>query len=324
MNLTADALAERYEVALRSLADSAEAYYFQGRLDDASRLWQNSARLLAEQEMRPADRLAFLLRYGAFLVHRYFLVNLEEELMLDVIQQARQLAEELQDEQGRARVLSLTGEALYYHNHLTGEKDFINVRDYFQQAAAIFEKIGAFDGLAEALFYTGMTYIWHDEPEEARTYLQRTLELAEEHKNTWMASEANRHLADVSMRKDKDYNQALRYALKSLALREEMGFKRAIPSGQALVSDVYVELGDMEQALAYCQQAEQLAQEMNLPTYKLGASMTRGEIAYRQGQHAEARAYFEQAAALAHKHQIAYGIAEAEEKLALLTQAESK
>lgn len=324
MNLTPNALAERYETALRSLADSAEAYYFQGRLDDAYRLWQNSALLLSAREIRPVDHLTFLLRYGAFLVHRYFLTNQEEELMLDVIEQARQLSDELQNEPGCARVLALTSEALYYHNHLNGEKDFTKVRAYFQQAAALYEKIVDFDGLAEAIFYTGMTYVWHGEMEEARTYLLRTLELAEQHNNLWIASEANRHLADVAMRKDKNYDQALRHALKSLVLREEMGFKRAIPSGQLLVSDVYIELGDYEQALASCQQADQLSREMDLPTYTMGAYMTRGEIAYRRGQHAEARGYFEQAAALARKHQIAYGIEEAEEKLALLAHASSE
>src|SRR5258708_21724006 len=98
MNLTPDALAERYEVALHSLADSAESYYFQGRLDDAYHLWQNSALLLSAREIRPIGHLAFLLRYAAFLVHRYFLTNQEEKLMLDVIEQARQLSEELQNE----------------------------------------------------------------------------------------------------------------------------------------------------------------------------------------------------------------------------------
>lgn len=318
MFLTEDTIAQRYEISLQSLADIADAYYFQGRLDDAFRLWQTSEPLLTEREVQPVEQMKYLLRYGDFLIHYFFLSNREEERMLSVVQRARQAAEALQDTSGIATALDLTGQTLYYHNLLTGGSAFTEARDYFQQASALREQIGDLSALANSLFYTGMTYIFQGHEETAREYYQRTLALAEQHGNTWAASEANRHLADVSMRKDHDYEQALRYALRSLELREEMKFKRAMPSAQLLVSDVYVERGDFEQALAYCQQAEQLAQEMNLQTYLMGALMTRGEIAFRQGRRVEARTHFAKAAVLAHELNIAFGIAEADEKLALL------
>lgn len=318
MFLTEDTIAQHYKISLQSLADIADAYYFQGRLDDAFRLWQTSEPLLTEREVQPDEQMKYLLRYGAFLIHYYFLSNREEKRMLSVVQQARQAAEELQDTSGIATALDLTGQTLYFHNLLTGGSDFTEARDCFQQASVLREQIGDLSAMANSLFYTGMTYIFQDQEETAREYYQRTLALAEQHGNTWAASEANRHLADVSMRKDNDYEQALGYALRSLALCEEMGFKRAIPSAQLLVSDVYVERGDFEQALAYCQLAEQLSQKMDLQIYIMGALMTRGEIASRQGQLVKARIHFEKAAALARELNIAFGIKEAEEKLAML------
>lgn len=318
MLLTEDAITQHYAISLQNLADIADAYYLQGRLEDAFHLWQTSEPLLAEREVQPAEQLKYLLRYGAFLIQQYFLCNREEELMLSVVQRARQVAEALQDRSGIATALDLTGQTLYYHNLLTGGRDFTAARDYFRQASAMCEQIGDLSALAHSLFYTGLTYIFQGQEETARDYFQRTLVLAEQHGNTWAASEANRHLADVSMSKDKDYERALRYALRSLELREEMGSKRALPAAQLLVSDVYVELGDFEQALTYCQQAEQLAQEMHLQIYIMSALMTRGEVAFRQDQLVEARTHFEKAAALARELNNAFGITEADEKLALL------
>ncbi|HET8842745.1 MAG TPA: tetratricopeptide repeat protein [Ktedonobacteraceae bacterium] len=318
MFLTEDAIAQRYEFSLHSLADIADAYYFQGRLDDAFRLWQTSEPLLTEREVQAVEQMRYLLRYGDFLIHYYFLSNREEKRMFSVVQQARLAAEALQDTSGIATALDLTGQTLYFHNLLTGGGDLAEARTFFQQASALREQIGDLSALANSLFYTGMTYIFQGQAETAREYYQRTLALAEEHGNTWAASEANRHLADVSMSNDRDYEQALHYALRSLALREEIKFKRAFPSAQLLVSDVYVERGDFELALAYCQQAEQLAQEMNQQTSLVNALMTRGEIASRQGQLVEARSHLEKAAALARELNIAFSIAQADEKLAQL------
>ena len=87
---------------LQYLADIADAYYFQGRLDDAFRLWQTCEPLLTGREVQPVARMRYLLRYGAFLIHNYFLTNREEELMFSLVQQARQLAEALQDTSGIA------------------------------------------------------------------------------------------------------------------------------------------------------------------------------------------------------------------------------
>lgn len=160
MFLTEDIIAQRYEVSLQSLADIADAYYFQGRLDDAFRLWQTSEPLLREREVQPAEQMRYVLRYGAFLIHYYFLNNREEERMRSVVQQARQTAEAVQDAPGIATALDLTGQTLYYHNVLTGGSDFTEARHYFQQASALREQIGDQSALANSLFYTGMTYIF--------------------------------------------------------------------------------------------------------------------------------------------------------------------
>jgi tetratricopeptide (TPR) repeat protein len=318
MSLSAETITERYTTSLNALSDIAEAYYFQGGLDDAFRLWQSAEPLLAFREIQPADRMKFWLHYGDFLVFNYFLTSREKELMESIVQRARQEAEALQDEAGIATALALTGKAQYFDNLKVGRSDYAEARNFFQRTSALREKIGDAYNLADSLFYTGLTYIWEGQEEQARAYFQRALELAEQHGNKWAASEATRHLADVSMVKDKDYEQSLRYALRSLALREEIGFKRTYPAAHLLVSDVYVQLGDLERALAHCQQAEVLAEEMKLQTYLVGTRLTRGDVAYKRGQFVEAREHFEKGAELARQLNDAHWIAEANEKLAML------
>ena len=92
--------------------------------------------------------------------------------------------------------------------------------------------------------------------------------MAQEQGNTWAASEAHRHLTDHT-----EGEQRLRHALRSLELREEMGFKRGMPPAQLLISEIYVDQGELARAVDYCLQAEQLSQEMGLQLYLIDALM---------------------------------------------------
>jgi tetratricopeptide (TPR) repeat protein len=313
MSLSGETITERYTIALQALSEIAEAYYFQGSLDDALHLWQAGEQLLAGKEVQPADQVKFLLSYGSFLAYHYFLTNRKEELMQTVVRRARQGAEAIQDKFAIATALFLLGQTLYYHNLLVGESDYTQARDYFQRASALREKIGDAYNLAESLFYTGLTYDRNGQKEQAEKYYRRALPMALEQGNKWAASEAHRHLTDHT-----EGEQRLRHALCSLELREEMGFKRGLPPAQLLISDIYIEQGELARALEYCQQAEQLSEGMGLQIYLMDALLTRGEIAYKQGKRSETREYFERASVLAQKLNNAHGIASVNEKLEML------
>lgn len=316
MSLSTEAISERYATSLQATSEIANAYYFQGRLDEALRLFQAGEQWLSLQEVSPEHKLSFLLKYGQFVIHYYFMTNSEEERMRSLAQQARQLAEARQDAPGIATALYLIGQTLYYHNLQTGESDYLEARSYFEQSSTLYERLNDSYNLAESLFYTGLTYERQHQDAQAQEYYQRALQLAESSSNVWGASEATRHLAGLYM--SIDLEQSLNYALKSLALREEIGFKRALPSAQLLISDVYVERGNLEQALEYCQQAEQLAREMKLQNYLVYAQVTHGDIAYKQGKRDEARTHFEKAASLARQLNIAFAIAVVNEKLEMI------
>lgn len=313
MYLSEQAISERYGTAFKTVREIAEAYYFQGRLDEALALWQHAKPLIEAREVQPTQRVEFLLGYAQFLIHHYFLTNGSEEPMQTVIQQTLQEAQAIQDEAATATAYYLTGQSQYYHNLLTGATDYAEARGNLEQASALRENVGDGYGLSESLFYTGLTYDRAGPDERTRAYLQRVLALAEHYGNIWAASEALRHLTDYT-----EGDERLRCALRSLELREEAKFTVGLPAAQLLVSEVYSARGELAQAWDYCQRAEQLSTALGIPFYRMSALLTAGEIAYQRGQLAEAHAYLEQGRALAHELHMARGIAVAEEKLALL------
>ena len=314
--LSTQSLMERYATSLQALGEIAEAYYFQGKLESAFRLWQTSEQLLAASEIGSIDQMTFLLRYGRFLVQYYFLMNSEEALMFSVVQRAQQEAEALLDEFGIAMALFLHGQTLYYQHLRIDKNDYSDARDYFQQSSALRARIGDNYELAESLFYTGLTYDRQKESIQAKEYYLRALEIAEQQGNKMAASEATRHLTDHT-----DGEQCLHYALRSLKLRIELNYRRGLPPAQLLLSEIYSSRGEMEQALEYCKQAEDLASEMYLSNYLVFALLTRGGIARKQRKLAEARDHFNKAIELAQQLNIAYAIAMANEELELLGRA---
>lgn len=309
MSLSREAIAERYTTTLQALDEIAEAYYFEGSLDEALQIWQAGEQVLVGKEVLSADRVKFLLGYGRFLVNYYFLTNREETLMQAIVQRSQQGAEALQDEFAMATAFFLRGQMLYYRCLLAGGSDYKPARDYLQQASALREKIGDSYHLAESLFYTGLTHDRLGRSEKAEMYFQRTLKLAMEQGNRWAASEAHRHLTAYTWGE-----QRFTHALRSLELRQEMGFKRGLPAAQLLLSDISVEQGELAQALEYCQQAEQLAEEMGLSISILDALLIRSDIASRQRKYAEAYEYIERASVLAQQLKSARGITLVNEK----------
>jgi tetratricopeptide (TPR) repeat protein len=110
----------------------------------------------------------------------------------------------------------------------------------------------------------------------------------------------------------------LHHALRSLELREEIGFKRGLPAAQLLLSEISIDQANLAQALEYCQQAEKLAEEMKLQSYLINALLIRGAIAYKQKKLSETREYFERASVLAQKLNNPLWIAQVSEKLEML------
>ncbi len=314
MFLSAEDISEHYTDTLRTLSEIAGAYYYQGQLNEALRLFQTGEQLLRLREVLEADRVAFLLKYAEFLVDYYFLTNQEEERMRVVVRQAREAVTASGDESSIASAISSTGKMLYYYNLNTGSDDYTEARRAMRQALEIYEKFDDSHGIAQSLFFIGLTHERNGEEEQARGYYRQALDIAREYDDKWVISEVTRHLAGLNMGKDND--TSLRYALESLQRREEIGFKCVLPLAHVLVCEVYTERGELEQARKHAQYAQELSEEMDLRSASILTLLAQGEIQQKQGNLAAARASFTQAAALADELGIAFGIAAAKAKLA--------
>jgi len=241
-----------------------------------------------------------------------------------------------------AIAMCLLGQAHYYYTLNTHGNNYDKTFAYCQQALNIWEKLEKerqifttdWDdptseefkpdeyarnyvlriiegGMSKALFYLGLAYERLEKDEQARASYQRALDLALRADAKEEASYAYRHLAGFCKTKE----QQLEYALQSLALREEIGFKRLLPHSHLLVCDVYLLCDDLEKAQEHCRAAFQLAEEMDAKSVLMMVFYSQGEIAQHQGRLDEARAYFIQSLELAEKLGVGYGIAEATKKL---------
>lgn len=309
-------ITERYAHELRSIEEIAGAYYYQGRLTDAFSLFQTGEQLLHFQEVQPPDRVSFLLKYAEFLVDHYFLTNQEERRMRTIVQRTQEEATTSGDGWSIATAMLHLGRMLYYCNLNTGGNDYTEARSYIRQALEYYEKVDDMHGIAQSLFLLGLTYERHEEKEQAWGCYRQALDIAREYEDKWVIAETTRHLAGLNLGKDTD--TSMRYALESLRLREELGFKRALPPAYLLLSRVLMERGEMEQAWEYIQQARDLSEEMGLHSSSMSALLTQGEMQQKQGDVNAARTSFEKAAALAGDLGMAYGIAAAKASLALI------
>lgn len=336
--------------AVRGLA---RTYNYLGRFEVALDLLQVAERISRYPEVFGADRFAILETYAEIRIASYFLTNQGRDGMFKLVQQiaqeARNACAELDFTDGNngntmnvATALCLLGQAHYYSTLNTGGSDYSTVFDYCSQALDIWEKLekarhltmARWDdlpsddfeadeplknyvlhlierGMSQSLFYLGLAYERLEEQERARASYQRALDLALRANAKEAASYAYRHLAGLS----DEQEQQLEYALQSLRLREEIGFKRTLPHSHLLVCDIYLQRNDLEKAQEHCQIAFQLAEEMEIKQVLMLACSSQGEIYQRKGRLDEARQCFVECLNAAEELGTAFSIAEATKKL---------
>jgi tetratricopeptide (TPR) repeat protein len=331
----------------------ANACNYLGELDKALNLLQAVEQLTRLPDVWEMDKMAVLLKYVEIQIANYFLTNSGSDEMFELAQRAYQQAQEQWNgvdfaagANGHAidvaKALCLLGQAHYYQTLNTNGNDYSEARTFLQQSLDILEKLAEERKIvvvqwpdstttdiepyeyakdygarlidrhtSSALFLTGLTYERLEEYEQARDYYRQALDLARHADAKEEASYVYRHLAGLS----EDKGQQLEYALQSLHLREEIGFKRTLPLSHLLVCDVYLQLNNLEKAQEHCQAAFQLAEEMELKNALMAAFFSQGEIYQCQEKRDEARESFVQSLDLAEELDIAYGIAEATKKL---------
>jgi tetratricopeptide (TPR) repeat protein len=307
-------ISDHFTSVIYSLCEIAELYYYLGKLDEAVNVLKTGLHLTSAKEVHLRDRVKITLQYGKILVAHYFLVNKGFDLALATALEAKLLAETAHYEKGIADALNLIGQAHYYKKLNTGEGDYEEALTYFQQALSHREKLHDTRGISEALFHSGLTYERRDLVDKARECYTEALQFADLYNHKLEKSYALRHLAELAMDKD-DLDAALNYALTSLALREEIGFRVFLPHSHILVGDIYLEREDSESALINYQNAQALAEEMGIKNALILSLLAVGNIQLVQDDTVQARENFQHAHTLAKELGIGYAIAETTNRL---------
>jgi tetratricopeptide (TPR) repeat protein len=308
-------IADHFTSVIYSLCEIAELYYYLAKLDEAVNVLQTGLQLTLAKEVHLRDRVKLTLEYGRVLVANYFLSNKDFALALATSLEAKQLAEAVHYEKGTADALSLIGQAHYYKKLNTHVGDYEEAFTYFQQALKIREKLRDTRGISEALFYSGLTYEQRGLFENALESYTEALQFADLYNHKLEKSYALRHLAWLASERG-DLDAALNYALTSLALREEIGFRVYLPHSHILVGDIYLAREDSENALINYQNAQGLAEEMEIKNALIRSLLAIGNIQLVQADKVQARENFQHAHTLAQELGIPVALEETTEKLA--------
>jgi tetratricopeptide (TPR) repeat protein len=124
-----------------------------------------------------------------------------------------------------------------------------------------------------------------------------------------------RHLAQIYLKLDLDYNESLRLFEISKNIREEIGFKIFLPASYSSLGEVYLKLNDDEEAIYWYTKAVELAQEIGFIRYESYPVLMIGDIYLKQGMVEEAGIHYSKARQTALENNYTIGIEQAEERL---------
>ncbi|EFH86082.1 hypothetical protein [Ktedonobacter racemifer] len=284
--LTHEAITSSYVHASETLAEVAQAYFLLGRLKDAQHLLSTTLRLLEAREATPQPRLRLLLLYSQVLIVDHLLTRGETEPMFSIISQAQQVAEAIQDPQGRADALSLLGQAHCNATTIASLKNGVSpfvlqgqgrydeelttALAYQRQALQQREALNDTRGISESYFLIGLVHERWCLDEQAQDYYAGASQVAEESGHAFERTEPARHRALHALKQGK-LDQALPLALQALKLREEAQFRPYQPLDHLLIRDIYLARGDTAKAQQHTEAASAIAAEMGMET--LVASM---------------------------------------------------
>lgn len=274
---TNDALNRHYTTAIDALCEIARAYFFHGRGGAALHLLQRSLSLTEADEVAQTDRLKLLLLSGRVLIVDHLLHRGDPDLMFSTVRQAQQVAESIEDQQGRADALSLLGYARTNATTIAtvkrgalpfgsqGQGGYEEALIYHQQALPLQEALQDTRGMSETHFGIGLIYQFWQQHKVARGHFTMAIQIAEQHGHVLEQAEPHRHLTMDALFKG-DLDEALVHAQQALAFREASGFRPYQPLDHLTLRDIYLKKGDADRAQFHLERASVLAEEIGLST----------------------------------------------------------
>lgn len=296
---------------------SAMALYFSGKIDEGVELLGSELESIEPDSVPDVERAKLLASLGKLLVHRAFLTSSSCDEPAEKLTAAIEIAERENADIVLALALCYRGFTSYtntFHNKVGSYQDAL---PDLERSLEIREHIGDTRGMAESLVYFGILQERTDQPELAIASYERAARIAEENNHRLELSYAVRHLAFIRQNVG-DLDGAVEYFQKSLALRQEVGFRVGLALAHFSLGHALLESKRYEEALVENREVLKLVEEFELTRVGTLCYYVYGEIYAGQEKPELARENYERSRDVSRELGYEIGVERAEERLATL------
>jgi tetratricopeptide (TPR) repeat protein len=313
-SLSQEELPEQLRALLLTLEKTAQSYFLRGQVEQALQVLQWGIQLFSLPEMTQQNQARLLLAYGNMLAVKTQFENAPEAPALSVLEQAKQLALNIQDEQLLGDAMNGIGFATYVAASNKREGDPQMLLTIFQEALEHRRRLHDERGISESLFYVGLISALLRQEEAAQSSYKEALQIARTAGYPREAAEALRHLGFLEQAQG-NFSQAQQYFTEALQVLEHARLDVYLPFAYVVLADVCLAQGNVEAASAHGKIALELARKMNIKKALIFSLLSLGSICQEKQEKEQAKSYFDQAYAVAQAIDLTYAMQQASASL---------
>ena len=318
--LPAQSVSHHYIAVLDSLQHLGRHYFMSGQFEDGLSVLQHGVDLVGATSA-PASYIQLLLTYGHILTWQSSLITGDYVQPMAVLQDAVERADMLGNAGVQARAYDELG-FCHYQRAMTSNSDFVDAATHFQQALALWERLGDIAGICTARFHVGLIAERAGQFDAAVAHFTWVHTTAQNYNLSSQQAEASRHLGFAALRA-ADYNQALAAFQEALTLTEAAQSQLFLPFAYASVGEVYHTQHKYIEARQYYERGAEKAVEFGVRRATVQILYCLGELAEEQQQRQAAHDYYTEAHQTAQAIHFQLGVQMTAAKLAQLMATES-
>lgn len=267
----------------------------------------------------------------------YWCLDKEKEA-LTILEEANQVLNDVKDDFD-LREMILRRATLYYYEGAVllniGKTNYnlskdVNTHDFdfilekAEQSLSLFEEIHHSEGIAQAQQILGFCYMHKNQFEKALALLQDSLSYYKKAEQKVAIADTLEVIGIYYFGNHIDYNQALGYFKKSLAIREELNHTYGLARSYYFIGDVYSATYEKELALDYYQKSLTIMEQLHYEHEIRWIYFRLGELFQIRGEFSLASDYLQKSLALFKKAGNQKGIATCYTRLGTIALASSK
>ncbi len=287
-------LVEKYRSLAANAYELSEVCELLGQWDDAVYYLQIALKITQEIEDKTTEaKIRVLL--GSLLWKRGNFHKARE-----ILQKAKQLAEELSDDKVLGDCFYHLGELYYVEATLMRNRDHTSALDYHEKALALREKTGDKKGVIQSLSRLGTLYEHMKNQDQALEYHNRAIAMAEEINYERGLYRPVTHIG-AFYREQGDLKTALEYYQKALEICKRIGDRQGLVFALGNVGRMLYKLDEkkFEEAVQLCREALTIAESLGFVLAIDRTLMITGDLYASHGENGIAKELFQRARELA-------------------------